>query len=314
LKPGETFVDPNEIQPHLEAIGITEARIPICARPVFVIGAPRSGTTVLARSLAQHSELWTSDESQILWDLFEGNRLDKNYQRDGRYDGSWLCKQEVAKEEFLAFLGLGLNALFTSRSQGKRWVDQTPVYALLAENLARMFPGAFFVHILRDGRKVVHSMINFLARYNERNLPDAVKRSPRPPWSADFTEACRTWRRFVEAALQFQAQYPDRCLTVINEQMVADPAGQFKEILQFIRAAPEDGPATFFRTNRINSSFVQPSDSSNGLRSSAGPWGQWNPQQRKLFVEEAGATMLKYGLAAESELASPQEATSGTKV
>ena len=306
-------MDPNEIQPHLEATGITEARIPICARPVFVIGAPRSGTTVLARSLAQHSEFWTSDESQILWDLFEGGRLDKNYQRRERYDGSWLCKQDVGKEEFLAFLGLGLNALFTSRSQGKRWVDQTPVYALLADNLARMFPGAFFVHILRDGRKVVHSMINFLARFNERELPDTVKRSPRPAWSADFTEACRTWRRFVEAALHFQARFPDRCLTVVNEQMVADPAGEFGEILKFIQASHEDGPANFFRSNRINSSFVQAPDSSAGSRSSTGPWGLWSPQQRRIFVEEAGATMLKYGLAAESELASLQEAVSETE-
>jgi Sulfotransferase family len=303
-------VDPNEIQPHLAITGITEARVPICARPVFVIGAPRSGTTVLARSLAQHSEFWTSDESQILWDLFEGGRLDKNYQRHGRYDGSWLCKQDVSKEEFMAFLGLGLNALFTSRSQGKRWVDQTPVYALLADNLARMFPGAYFVHILRDGRKVVHSMINFLARFNDRELPDAVKKSPTPAWSADFTEACRTWRRFVEAALNFQARFPDRCLTVVNEQMVADPAGEFEEVLQFIQAAHEDGPAKFFRSNRLNSSFVQPADSAAGLRPSPGPWGLWNPQQRKIFVEEAGATMLKYGLAAESELESLQETVS----
>jgi hypothetical protein len=301
-------VDPHEIQPHLNATGIIEAPIRICARPVFVIGAPRSGTTVLALSLAQHSEFWTSDESQILWDLFEGGRLDKNYQRQGRYDGSWLCKQDVAKEEFLAFLGLGLNGLFTSRSQGKRWVDQTPVYTLLAENLARMFPGAFFLHILRDGRKVVHSMVNFLTRYPE--LPDAVKRSPRPAWSTDFTEACRTWRRFGEAALHFQTRFPDRCLTVINEQMVADPAGEFGEILQFLQASHEDGPANFFRSNRPNSSFVRPLDTSNGSRPSAGPWGLWNPKQRRIFVEEAGATMLKYGLAAEPELASLQEAVS----
>src|SRR4051794_31706163 len=92
--------------------GIVETRVPTCSGPVFVVGAPRSGTTILAWSLAQHSQLWTSDESQVLWDLFEGGRLDKNYERQGRYDGSWLCKQNITKEEFLGFLGVGLNALF----------------------------------------------------------------------------------------------------------------------------------------------------------------------------------------------------------
>ncbi len=120
---------PNKIQPPIHGIGSNRSPASDCERPVFVIGAPRSGTTVLALSLARHSQLWTSDESQVLWDLFEGGRLEKNYQRQARYDGSWLCKQSIKKEEFLAFLGVGLNALFTSRSEGKRWVDQTPVYA-----------------------------------------------------------------------------------------------------------------------------------------------------------------------------------------
>jgi hypothetical protein len=293
-------VDPNDIQPHLEATGIIDARHSICARPIFVIGAPRSGTTILAWSLAQHSQFWTSDESQILWDLFEGGRLDKNYQRQGRYDGSWLCKQNMKKEEFLGFLGLGLNALFTSRSQGKRWVDQTPVYALLAPNLAQLFPGAYFIHILRDGRKVVNSMINFLTRFGERGMPEVVKRSPKPAWSADFAEACKTWRRFVEAALDFQAAFPNRSMTVLHEQLVAEPEKEFAEILQFIQAPIEEGPAKYFRSNRINSSF--PTESVPSGQPAPDAWSMWNREQRKVFLDEAGPTMLKYGLATEQEL------------
>src|SRR5262245_30168089 len=110
-------------------------KLTICSNPIFIIGSPRSGTTILAWSLAQHSELWTSDESQILWDLFGDGRLQKNYQRQNRPDGSWLRKQGIEKAEFLKFLGLGFNALFTHQSQGKRWIDQTPVYTLMAEDL-----------------------------------------------------------------------------------------------------------------------------------------------------------------------------------
>ena len=218
-----------------------------------------------------------------------------------------MCKQNIKKEEFLAFLGVGLNALFTSRSEGKRWVDQTPVYALLADDLAHMFPGAFFIHMLRDGRKVVHSMVNFLTRYREEGLPEAIKKSPLPGWSNDFAEACRTWRRFVDAALEFQGRFPDRCLTVINEQISAEPAREFAEILHFIQAPHEDGPANFFRTNRINSSFVEKPNGSAGSQPALDPWTLWTPKQRKTFVEEAAATMLRYGLAADRELALPEE-------
>src|SRR5207253_4877727 len=119
-------MDAHEIANHWSALGRTTWQGPICSHPIFIIGSPRSGTTILAWSLAQHNQLWTSDESQILWDLFGDGRLDKNYQRAGRADGSWLRKQRIEKAEFLCFLGLGLNALYTSRSQGKRWIDQTP--------------------------------------------------------------------------------------------------------------------------------------------------------------------------------------------
>jgi hypothetical protein len=55
--------------------------VDICDSPVFVIGSPRSGTTALAFALGQHPGLATSDESQILVDLFFKGALDRNYAR-----------------------------------------------------------------------------------------------------------------------------------------------------------------------------------------------------------------------------------------
>src|SRR6266487_3057314 len=158
-------MDRNTFPNHSHEPGTNKPKLPISADPIFIIGSPRSGTTILAWSLAQHSQLWTSDESQILWDLFGDGRLNKNYQREGRPDGSWLRKQGIEKAEFLEFLGLGLNALFTSRSEGKRWIDQTPFYTLMVDDLVSLFPGAFFIHILRDGRAVVNSMIHYRDRF-----------------------------------------------------------------------------------------------------------------------------------------------------
>jgi hypothetical protein len=301
-------VDANDLQPSLNATEIAETRVRICAHPVFIVGSPRSGTTILAWSLAKHSQLWTSDESQILWDLFEGGRLGKNYRRRDHYDGSWLCKQRVRREEFLGYVGVGLNGLFTSRSNGKRWIDQTPLYVMLAHNLVDMFPGSFFIHILRDGRNVVHSMINVLtARFVGHELPDVVKNSPKPAWMTDFRDACRTWRRFVTVAMELQAAFPRRCLTVRNEQLLADPVQGFREILQFIQAPYEEGPANYFRSTRLNSSFPNVPGKPTELRRSERPWDEWTQEQKTIFVEESGAAMVKYGLANYQELSIPVE-------
>jgi hypothetical protein len=305
-------LEPSDIQPGSNATGIVEARMRICASPVFVVGSPRSGTTIMARSLAKHSHLWTSDESQILWDLFEGERLGKNYLRKDSDGGSWLLKQQMRREEYLAFVGLGLNGLFTSRSQGKRWVDQTPVYVMLAHNLVHMFPGCLFIHILRDGRSVVHSMINFLTgRYVGRELPDIVKKSPQPDWATDFRASCQTWRRFVTAALDFQANHLTRCLTVRHEQLVADPVGGFGDILQFLQAPLENGPAEYFRTTRIASSFPHVRGSTYDVQRPAHPWLEWTNEQKGIFLEEAGPTMARCGFALEPEFSAPEAVGDG---
>lgn len=41
----------------------------ICENPIFIIGSPRSGTSILAWSLAEHSQLDVFDESNFLWNL-----------------------------------------------------------------------------------------------------------------------------------------------------------------------------------------------------------------------------------------------------
>ncbi len=222
-----------------------------CGNPVFVIGAPRSGTSVLAWSLHQHPGFWTSDETEFLHRLFGGGRLKGTYSAATSRPRTWLRAHGVDREEFYKYVGLGVNALFTSRSKGKRWVDQTPAYTLMVDELAEMFPGASFVHILRDGRSVVRSMIHFHKSVG-KSLHEA---NNLPPWANSFELAVETWCRYVTAARAFCERQPGRGLTVKNEELVANPDAEFERILEFLQAAAATGPANFFRTSRINSSF-----------------------------------------------------------
>src|SRR5256714_322108 len=214
---------------------------PTCDNPIFIIGSPRSGTSILAWSLAQHSRLWTSDESDILYHLFGDDSVDIAFRTSiERSDGNWLKKQAVEPAEFTSYLGLGLNALFTSRSKGRRWIDQAPTYTYMIDGLARMFPGAFFIHLVRDGRRVVNSMI---------------KSGFEVPWARDFRLACQTCRQSVELSLAFSEKAAARCLTVCNEDLLQQPARSFRKILRFIRADYESAPARYFKNNRINSRY-----------------------------------------------------------
>jgi Sulfotransferase family len=260
----------------------------VCDAPVFVIGSPRSGTSVLAWALAQHSRFWTSAESDFLYHLYGHGQADRAFRLAvERADGSWIQKQKVERAEFMTYLGLGINALFTSRAEGKRWVDQSPTYTLMVDTLAEMFPEAFFLHILRDGRRVVSSML---------------KSGFGTHWSNDFREACRTWAHFVRLAMTFCETHRQRSLTVVNEEMGNDPARTFQHIFNLLGAPYEPGSADFVRSNRINSSYsVGPPATPGTVVIAAEPWKEWNREQETIFNDEAGSTLTRYGLIGASE-------------
>jgi hypothetical protein len=276
----------------------------ICPDPVFVIGAPRSGTSILAWSLAQHSELWTEAESDIFYYLLKDGQLERAFETSvARPDGTWLGNHGVDLKQFLAHLGLGLNTLLTETSNGRRWVDQTPANTLVVDRLAEMFPGARFVHILRDGRRVVHSMVNFQRTFGDPETVERMKTAGRlPPWATDFRDACRSWARFTGIASDFCRRHPERAFTVTNERLITDPDDAMREVLDFLGVRQETAPATFLRTHRINSSFVASGNSSQAPPALTEPWLEWLPEQHKVFSEEAGETMVDCGLATETEL------------
>ncbi|MFL5241592.1 MAG: sulfotransferase family protein [Gemmataceae bacterium] len=275
----------------------------VCPNPIFIIGAPRSGTTILAESLARHSGLWASEESEVLLDLFGRGLADKAFARvSALKGGSWLRKQGVERSEFLGFLGLGLNALFTSRSQGKRWVDHTNLYTLMADVLADMYPGAFFIHVLRDGRRVVNSTLHFANRFSPQDRSSKIPEGRIAPWAADFTEACKVWAQYVTTAMDFAGRRPDRCLTLVNEEMIAEPKKQFLRLFEFIGVAYEDAPAGFFQTHRINTSFPELYKNPSATPRLHDPWNEWSQEQKQIFLERAGETMVRSGRILQQEL------------
>lgn len=247
--------------------------VDVAERPIFVVGAPRSGTSMMQWALRQHPDLWGGQESDFIGPLLDA--LDEVFEFGSTRDRlHWLSGQHVDRSEFLRHIGYGLNSLYTSRSEGLRWVEQTPLYTLYLDGIADLFPDAQFIYMQRDGRSVVHSLRNFVN-----------------PMEHD--EATETWRRYTEAATSFAAS--DRgssMLTIRYETVVADTDGAMRTIYDFLNLPHELASVAFIEKNRpINSSFTGEES-----REKIGPrWASWNSDERHRFLEIAGDLLIETG-------------------
>ena len=254
---------------------------------IFIVGCPRSGTSALSWAMAEHPALWTSAESNILLYLFRTPWLFEQYQRSASSQENliWFVKHNVSYAEFASYIGKGLDLLFRSRSENKIWIDATPAYTNVVSDLMIYFPQAKFIHIVRDGRAVVNSMLTSGFSGEEFN---------------NFELACKAWVHYVTKGLDIMQAFPDRVHETRNENLVSNPEKEFNAIYDFLGLKPCSASATFIRTKRINSSYlnVEKDDIKKAKDPSLmpkTPWKNWSPKEQQLFIKIAGETMTKLG-------------------
>ncbi len=191
-----------------------------------VLGCVRSGTTMLRAVLDSHPQLAVPPESYFVTPALERRSRYEGTGAGGSLDVDRLLSDIATDRSFpdwhldapalaevrssgSATVPEALLALYSAyaRRQGKpRAGDKTPSHLLHVDLLARSFPTARFVHIVRDGRDVVPSILGMSFG------PDR------------FAEAVLFWQRRVERGLAGGAALgPDRYREIRYEALVADP-------------------------------------------------------------------------------------------
>ena len=181
--------------------------------PVFVIGSPRSGTTLLRLILDSHPRISCGEETHFLRDL--ETVVGRNWELVATYGLPREWWIEHIRELYQAF-----QAEVLARSGKVRWAEKDPTYTLHLPFIEELFPDALYVHLLRDGYDVVAS---FRDRWGYKSAARAAR-----------TE----WARYVTAARELGTRLPqDRFLEVRYEELVADPDEQGRRIFGFLGEA-----------------------------------------------------------------------------
>jgi hypothetical protein len=197
-----------------------------------ILGVSRSGTTLLKEILGRHSRLAIPTESYFipqLWDRHGARPVPEAFLADisrlVRIREWGVSVADVrdrlpGQPSFAEAIG-AIYAAYAAAQGKERYGDKTPLYMQSLPTIARAFPHAQYVHVVRDGRDAALSFL-------------AMKRRPRFNWARPrgLLSFAAQWRWEIEAARRFAATRP--YLELRYEDLVGEPEAKLGEICAFL--------------------------------------------------------------------------------
>jgi hypothetical protein len=210
-------------------------------RPVFVGGAPRSGTTLFRTMLNAHPDIAIPRETKLVVEAWRhrvafGDLKNADNCREltdwilNDYETTRFKRLKVdvneARARMLAapptigsVVGTGL-ALYSEKHGAKRWGDKRPMNIQWLPAIVAMFPDMQFIHLVRDPRAVVASMrkLGWLDDWYDGTVVGGVD----------------LWVRSIRFGRRARARYrADQFLQLRYEDLIADTEGRLQVICDF---------------------------------------------------------------------------------
>lgn len=224
--------------------------------PIFIMGAPRSGTTLLVDLLNMHEQIFVYDETKF-FDFYATQgvvrgesgatqvaKLHDYMARRVRFTASKQvehgfgatldvskaeaviqCADErlrrrdcVATDVFRVYMECA-----ASIAGKQRWAEKTPQHVFYVEQIGTVLPDALFLHITRDPRSFLRSY-KYAWRIKYSLNTDVAKRLYHPLITSLL------WRRAVARMLNYMERFPDRCLGIRYEDLVDNPPREMARV------------------------------------------------------------------------------------
>lgn len=206
-------------------------------RPVFLLGCPRSGTTLLQSLLAAHPDIASFRESKFFHFIlpkYEPRRRALGIvSRQLRPRLEKYFRDEIERPELLQHLPrIGFMGYYTrkfmavmylmTQEQGKQiFLEKTPDHIYQVDLIEKFVPQAKFIHLVRNGADVIASLYAVTHKY------------PRAWGGAKTIDICiQDWTRAIEATCRHIHQ-PNHTL-VYYEDLVEQPRSVLEQLCHFI--------------------------------------------------------------------------------
>lgn len=243
---------------------------------VFVIGAPRSGTTLLQNIIASHDELFSIEGETGIFSY--QNLFAKNRKHFG------LSDEEIEKimsesKDIVDFFQKGINVI-SKQNGNKIFIEKTPQHILYLEFLLKHFPNAKFVHIVRDGRDAFCSARKHSGIQQNTSLKRYVN----------------YWKKCVSCPML--TKNTSALYTVKYEDLSNNPKVEIEKVMKFLALSFQEkqvNPNSFGMDKRADCKEFEMLKSPISPKS-VNKWKtELTDEEKKIFLEKVSRQLMFYG-------------------
>ncbi|MGY6274699.1 sulfotransferase family protein [Methylomonas sp. MgM2] len=258
--------------------------------PIFIIGASRSGTSILLQALGQHRQILAMPGEAPFLTSIGGNASLFDTESAEYYRAS--LKLPLADfYDLLAKLGIEtaggnnyalkqfIKSLLVKKTLASRWSAKTFPSETVAKGLLKVYPGAKFIYIVRNGIDVVHSMTKFHGfRKN------------------DFSSQCSAWHNNFEK-YKYLNNF-NHAICVRHEELTQEPELFFKNIFSFLDISIDKKSIDFVKNvlvHPLDQTDESGIDALKQFKLRQSPFLSWNREQQSIFREICSHSMQELG-------------------
>ena len=201
-------------------------------RPVFIVGMPRSGTTLVEQILASHPQVYGADELTTIFDIVCALE---------RRAGGHVTYPDNVPDLDHAALEWGaqqyLDKLQSIDEQAARVTDKMPTNFFHLGMIAAMLPGARIIHCRRDAMDVCLS--NYVQMFAEGHY-----------YSYDLSDIAVYYRGYEQTMSHWREVLPIRFYEVQYEELIEDQERISRELIDYLGLDWDERCLAFHQTKR----------------------------------------------------------------
>ena len=244
--------------------------------PIFILGLPRAGSTLIEQILASHSMIDGTLELPNILSMAQSLRGDDIYGKEGNYPKSM---KNLSLDQRIEMGSRFINDTRMHRKDAPRFTDKMPNNFRHIGLIHLIMPNAKIIDARRYPLDCCFSMFKQLFAQGQE-------------FTYGLAEAGSYYRSYVKLMNHWDNVLPNKILRVNNEDIIEDLEGQVSRMLQFLDLPFEDSCITFYETDRsvrtASSEQVRKPINKSGM-------DRWKPyaQNLKPLLDGLGRDLIK---------------------